>query len=143
MTDAEARLTIWLRDYGPQKMPAFVADLETVLAELKRLRAGQFTEAEFEELCHHLTSAQVRRYEKTLEDFGSKIIGFKAPKDAAEAQRLKERYAGQTEPCCECGEDYPKGELVIDGHVFCAPCRVKEAEHAERRRTAGTGKQAL
>ncbi len=30
------------------------------------------------------------------------------------------------EPCCECGEDYPRRDLIA-GEVFCAKCRVIES----------------
>jgi hypothetical protein len=37
------------------------------------------------------------------------------------------RLAGKTEPCCECGEDYPRSDLIA-GHIFCAACRPKESK---------------
>lgn len=32
---------------------------------------------------------------------------------------------GKTEHCCECGEEYPRADLMR-GHVFCPNCRPKE-----------------
>ncbi len=39
MTDAEMRLRSWMRDYGHTSQRPFVADLEGLLTEVKRLRA--------------------------------------------------------------------------------------------------------
>lgn len=30
---------------------------------------------------------------------------------------------GQFESCCECGEQYPRADLLRDGEIFCANCR--------------------
>lgn len=38
---------------------------------------------------------------------------------------------GETEPCCECGNDYPRADL-IRGEIFCKPCRKKEAERLKK-----------
>lgn len=27
------------------------------------------------------------------------------------------------EPCCDCGEDYPRADLINRGHVYCPKCR--------------------
>lgn len=29
----------------------------------------------------------------------------------------------ETEPCCECGAEYPRRDLMEDGEVFCPKCR--------------------
>lgn len=31
-----------------------------------------------------------------------------------------------TEPCCECGDDYPRRDLIVDGEIFCPKCRITE-----------------
>lgn len=40
----------------------------------------------------------------------------------------KENLTGKMEPCCECGEDYPRADLVLRREIYCARCR--EAEKA-------------
>lgn len=35
------------------------------------------------------------------------------------------RYAGQFEPCCDCGEDYPQADLKLRGEILCEKCRAK------------------
>lgn len=35
--------------------------------------------------------------------------------------RLRDKHA--TEPCCECGEPYPRTDLVHGGHITCGGCR--------------------
>lgn len=38
-------------------------------------------------------------------------------------ERVKTALLGnEMEPCCECGEDYPRAELLA-GEVYCAKCR--------------------
>lgn len=39
MSDAEQLLRAWIRDYGAEKTPAFIANLEAILAENAALRA--------------------------------------------------------------------------------------------------------
>ena len=66
----------------------------------------------------------LRRIRQECDDELTKRIGFKRPKDDAERLRLKTRYAGKTEPCCECGSDYPRGDLIIDGEIYCESHRL-------------------
>jgi ribosomal protein S27E len=35
------------------------------------------------------------------------------------------KIADKVEACCECGEDYPRSDLIA-GHVFCAECRLED-----------------
>src|SRR5262245_40196654 len=30
---------------------------------------------------------------------------------------------GKVEPCCECGNDYPRADLVVRGDIYCPKCR--------------------
>lgn len=39
---------------------------------------------------------------------------------------VKWRLDGQTEPCCECGEPYPRADLWLDDHIYCPKCRKEE-----------------
>lgn len=32
------------------------------------------------------------------------------------------RLEGMTEPCCECGDRYPKADLHFYGEIYCAKC---------------------
>jgi hypothetical protein len=38
----------------------------------------------------------------------------------------------QTEPCCECGEDYPRSDLLA-GEVFCQKCRINHITNPTRK----------
>ena len=38
-------------------------------------------------------------------------------------EATKWRLEGQTEPCCECGQDYPRADLHFRGDVYCPTCR--------------------
>lgn len=33
------------------------------------------------------------------------------------------RLQGRTEPCCECGDDYPRADLHFHGEIYCPKCR--------------------
>ncbi len=44
--------------------------------------------------------------------------------EAATAWRLH----GQTEPCCECGESYPRADLHFHDHIYCEKCRTNGAK---------------
>lgn len=46
----------------------------------------------------------------------------KARKIAAEL--LKAAMAIETEPCCECGEEYPRIDLIQNRQVYCKKCRM-------------------
>lgn len=70
------------------------------------------------------------RFEYTSE-WSAKRSGAKPPANEEERQELRSLYMG-SEPCCECGSDYPKADLIIDSEIYCAKCR-----EAERNRTCG------
>lgn len=38
------------------------------------------------------------------------------------------RLAGVTEPCCGCGEEYPRSDL-LSGHIYCPKCRAPDVTH--------------
>ncbi len=46
--------------------------------------------------------------------------------DAAAACEIVNDF-GKMEPCCECGNEYPRADLLRDGEIYCPPCRAKEA----------------
>lgn len=48
------------------------------------------------------------------------------------------RLAGKVEPCCECGADYPRADLIA-GEIFCAACRVAETPRRHAARQASRG----
>lgn len=43
-----------------------------------------------------------------------------------------QNLTGKVKPCCECGEDYPRADLVIRSEVFCPKCRAIEVERRKR-----------
>jgi hypothetical protein len=88
---------------------------------------AKFEEGEFEEFLHGLSLEELSRMLRQIETYFSKLYGF-----SVEARRLRTpewmakaavRYDGQVSTCCECCEDYPKGEHQVYGHVLCASCR--------------------
>lgn len=42
-----------------------------------------------------------------------------------------ENLTGRVEPCCECGEEYPRADLVVRGEIYCPKCRVVEAKRKQ------------
>lgn len=38
-------------------------------------------------------------------------------------------FKGKTEPCCECGKEYPTKDLIRDGEIYCPTCRDQENTH--------------
>lgn len=44
-----------------------------------------------------------------------------------------EKLTGKAEPCCECGEDYDRADLMVRGEVHCPKCRAAEAAREGRR----------
>jgi hypothetical protein len=77
------------------------------------------------------------------------LIGYAVKKgwscsdvETALMRKLSQRFGGSnehrrpenvggTEPCCECGDDYPRADLMA-GEIYCPACRAKERV---RRRT--------
>lgn len=49
-------------------------------------------------------------------------VFFGMPESAKACDRSKN--SGEMESCCECGDEYPRHELM-NGDVFCAACRCK------------------
>lgn len=122
MTDDERRA--WEMVGKCNRQISDLADaLNRQTAEVARLKRGDFTEEEFQTLCHNMKPDDLRRFRAGCEDYQAKLFGLKKPKDEAERQLLKKHYDGKTSPCCECGEDYPRGDLVIDMSIYCPKCR--------------------
>lgn len=133
--------------YGPRETtPATVADalkahvercpahpMSALKTENERLKAGKFTPAELQNLCHNLKPDDLRAFRAGCEDYAAKLFGLKKPASEEERQRFRTEYDGQTEPCCECGEPYPRADLIIDGEIYCSKCREAEAKQVEGR----------
>jgi hypothetical protein len=51
------------------------ADTLRLVAEVRRLRAGRFTEEEFQGLCHGLSPDDRRRFEQGCRDYQAKLFG--------------------------------------------------------------------
>lgn len=111
---------------------AAIADLEE---EIVRLKAGKFTEEEFQNLCHGFQECDFLRFRQGCEEYQAKLFGFSAEARGKRTpewvEKASKRYEGQTEPCCECGEDYPKADLIFRSEIYCPKCR--EAEKARKR----------
>lgn len=101
-------------------------DTLLLIEEIKRLKRGDFTEEEFQNLCHNMKPDDLRRFRQGCEDYQDKLFGLKKPKDEEERRALRRAYEGQTSTCCDCGDDYPKADHMIDGYVFCTVCREKD-----------------
>lgn len=77
-----------------------------------------------------LTLVEVRELQRDCERhmqiwFGFSLegrVGMTPEFEAATAWRLQ----GQTEPCCECGEDYPRADLHFHRQIYCESCRGKK-----------------
>lgn len=65
----------------------------------------------------------VNRYMETWWGFSRESRARQTPEWVAAAVW---RLEGQTEPCCECGEDYLRADLHFGGHIFCPKCRETE-----------------
>lgn len=101
--------------------------LEFYRGEVTRILGGGFTEVEFQNFCYNLKPDALSRFRRGCEEYQAKLFGLKAPVDSVERAALREHYAGQTEPCCECGHPYPRAHLVIDGQLYCEECRKNES----------------
>lgn len=71
-----------------------------------------------------LSSEDRRTFLRACEEWISKCLGFTPPDNDAERAMLRNEYYGETVPCCECGEEYPRADSVIDGQIYCERCRV-------------------
>jgi hypothetical protein len=92
--------------------------------ELARLKRGEFTPEEFQDILHASTETSRNQWERAISEYRGKLTGFTKP-EPHEEERFRSHYQGQTEPCCECGEEYPRADLVIGGEIYCAKCRGK------------------
>lgn len=131
-------------------------DVLLVLQELDRLRQGNLTNSEFQTLCHNLYEKKINppctraEFEQGCTQFQDQLFGPKA--EGAQNQHVaksptdgpvkpptidpvtKEVLDGKFEPCCECGEDYPRADLILDSEIFCPKCRVIENERLHKNR---------
>lgn len=94
------------------------------LTSLNRLLSGKFTFAELaqmgEENRAHLTQA--------LTKFNLKRIGTYRAENEQEITILRSTWDGQYESCTECGEDYPRADLVLLDETKCLKCRNRSQE---------------
>lgn len=104
---------------------------EALRAEVERLKAGHFTVEEVQDLCHGLQECDVGRFRRGFEEYQEKLFGFtkhaRGLRTPEWTEKASKRYEGQTEPCCECGKDYPRADLALLGKIYCAACREAEA----------------
>ncbi len=68
MSEAENRLRAWLRDFGHEKTPAFVADLESVLTELAAFRKPAVTMRELLDVLKTATPEERREFSRWWTD---------------------------------------------------------------------------
>lgn len=61
---------------------------------------------------------------------GIEVVGLRIDPVAGPAEDFDpisgENLTGKVEPCCECGEDYPRANLILRGEIFCPACQAKE-----------------
>lgn len=112
---------------------ATTGKLEAAEAEIARLKRGDFTPEEFQNLCHnrHESPGCTRAdFEAGCVQFQEKLFG-PAPQPPADPNpfpltgpvpSILADVAGE-EPCCECGDPYPRADLVVRGEIYCAKCR--------------------
>lgn len=130
-----------------------VAQLEAENAKLRReqrVRERPLTDDEREELFLH-TCEEHARTGKPIgedgdpfswcdwykEDVGRLIALVRKYKDDTR-RTVKPRNSynrdedpNAKEPCCDCGEDYPRSELLA-GDIFCKTCRVKDIHKKDK-----------
>lgn len=76
---------------------------------------------------HDMSIEEIGQLRRSCDDYLSMWFGFS---EEARSKRTPEwveaaakRLEGKTEPCCECGEDYPAADLQLGGEIYCANCR--------------------
>ena len=75
MSDKHLERLRWLQKIGAPS-PASDA-LEWAVAEIERLRRGDFTEDEFQNLCHNFTTEDRCRFTAECEKYRDKLFGPK------------------------------------------------------------------
>lgn len=87
------------------------------------------TKEELEQFCHSRSIEELCEMRRLISEYISTWFCFdqkyKARRTPEWIEKAKWRLEGKTEPCCECGEQYPTNELHFEGHVFCKSCRDK------------------
>lgn len=83
------------------------------------------TDAELLELAAHLGPSGLSDLRRRLDLLISKFLGTVKPASAAERQAITRYYRGQAEPCCNCGKEYPRAWLIMDGTIYCTACQVE------------------
>lgn len=118
-----------------------MAKKPTAKEELARVLAGNLTHDELLGILHALPIEGVSKLKDMASDYLSTWFGFSREAKAKQTPEwiaaATHRLAGQTEPCCKCGEDYPRADLHFGEEIYCAKCRVIEAERMVRRKAGG------
>lgn len=96
------------------------------------------TREELTALFHTMTIDEIGNLKRAADEYMSMWFGFDRTQAAKRTpewiEAASKRLAGQVEPCCECGEDYPRVDLHFGREIYCAKCRVIEAEYAAKRK---------
>lgn len=76
---------------------------------------------------HKLTIEELSQLRKDIDSYFNTWFGFtsvnRAKRTAEWIEKAKWRLEGQVEPCCECGEDYPRFDLHFNDEIYCTKCR--------------------
>lgn len=79
---------------------------------------------------HELTIDQMVDLRKQIDNYISTWFGFsprfKDLQTPEFIEQAKWRLEGQFEPCCDCGENYPRVDLHFGGEIYCPECRQTE-----------------
>jgi hypothetical protein len=62
-------------------------DIEFLKNEIERLKSGNFTEEEFQNLCHNLTTDDAERFCNGCEEYQKKLFGYSPISKLKECQR--------------------------------------------------------
>lgn len=96
------------------------------------------TREELITILHGMTIDEIGGVKDTAAEYLSMWFGFdqkqKAKRTPEWIEAASKRLAGQVEPCCECGEDYPRVDLHFGREIYCPKCRAIEAELAAKRK---------
>jgi hypothetical protein len=84
--------------------------------EIERLKSGNFTPEELQNLCHNLSCDECKLFIKGCRDYQMKLFGYKKVRKA-----LDELYVEWVKDfvCKECGS-YPNPDGCIDHHRGCS-----------------------
>lgn len=82
---------------------------------------------EFDDYLHTLPIEDVIRLETAVRRYLGMWWGITNPHtrhpNAEWVEKARWRVEGLSEPCCRCGEDYPRFDHQFLGHYYCEKCR--------------------